>query len=164
VTRRTNIDAGPILALLGGVLLLVSLFFDWYETGLSAWTVFEVIDLLLAFSALVAIVFAIELLRPGLVPAPRAERMLPTAGTVALVLVVSQLLDHPPAAQDLGPELGAWLALGGALVMFAGGIATLAWVSLRVTVDRRSHAAAAPPSPPPPPPEPGGTTETRELS
>ena len=89
---------------------------------------------------------------------PAAERFVLTAGTVALVLVASQLLNHPPAAQHEGVMYGAWLALGAAALMFAGGIATLALVSLRVTFDRR-HSVA----PPPPPPAPGETGETREL-
>ena len=40
MTRRTNIDAGPVLSVAGGLVLLVSLFLDWYEPGVSAWTVF----------------------------------------------------------------------------------------------------------------------------
>jgi hypothetical protein len=170
MSRRTNIDAGPLVAIAGALLLLVSLFLDWYEPGVSAWTVFEVIDLLLAFSALVAIVVSLELFRPELLPigrVPAAERVLLTAGTVAFVLVASQLLNHPPAAQGAGVELGAWLAFGGAALMLVGGVATIAWVSLRVTVDRRPSTAPPPPQPaappPPPPPEPGGTTETQEL-
>jgi hypothetical protein len=153
VSRRANVDAGPPLAIAGALVLLVSLFLDWYEPGLSAWTVFEVIDLLLAFSALAAILVSVELMRPELLPfarVPAAERVLVTAGTMALVLVTSQLLNHPPAAQHEGVEVGAWLGLGGAVLMAAGGVATIAWVSLRVTVDRRPHE----PPPPPPPPEP----------
>jgi hypothetical protein len=137
------------------------LFLHWYEPGVSAWTVFEMIDLLLALCAFAAIVYAAELMRPGLLPATRpatAERIVLTAGTVALVLVSSQVLNHPPAAQHEGVMYGAWLALGAATLMFAGGVATLALVSLRVTVDRRNAG-----SPPPPPPAPEETGETREL-
>jgi hypothetical protein len=131
----------------------------------SAWTVFEVIDLLLAFSALVAILVSVELLTPELLPIRRvawAERYLLTAGTVAFVLVASQLLNQPPAAQHEGVKLGAWLALGGSALMLVGGIATLAWVSLRVTFDRRP-AAPPPAAPPPPPPPAPPTQETRDL-
>jgi hypothetical protein len=162
--RRVNIDAGPLLAFAGAVVLLVSLFLDWYEPGVSAWTVFEIVDLLLALCALGAILVAVELTVPGLIPirgVPAAERVLLITGTVAFVLVASQLLNHPPAAQGAGVMSGAWLAFGAAFVMMAGGIATVAWISLRVTVDRRSHQPA---EPPPPPPDPGGTTETRDLS
>jgi hypothetical protein len=174
MSRRTNIDAGPLLAVAGALLLLVSLFLDWYEPGVSAWTVFELIDLLLAFSALVAILVSLELIRPELLRlgrVPAAERVLMTAGTVAFVLVASQLLNHPPAAQHEAVKLGAWLALGGSTLMLVGGIATIAWVSLRVTFDRRPAAATPPPPPPPaappppprPPREPGSTQETSEL-
>jgi hypothetical protein len=163
MSRRVNVDAGPILVIAGALVLFVSLFLDWYEPGVSAWTVFEVIDLLLAVSALGAIVISLEMMVPGLLPLPRmaaAERIVMTAATVALVLVASQLLNHPPAAQHEGVMTGAWLALGGAALMVAGGIATMALISLRLTVDRR-HPAAAPPPPPPPPAPP--TPETREL-
>ena len=164
MNRRLNLDAGPLLAIAGGLVLLVSLFLDWYEPGVSAWTVFEVIDVLLALCGLGAIVIAVELIVPGVMPLmrlPAAERILVTTGTVALVLVASQLLNHPPAAQGEGVKYGAWLGLGGALLMCAGGVATVAMVSLRVTVDRRTHPPAAPTPPPPPP---GDTTETRRLS
>jgi hypothetical protein len=167
MSRRANVDAGPLLTIAGALLLLVSLFLDWYEPGVTAWTVFEVIDLLLALSALAAIVISVELIRPGLVPAVPpirgAERVVVTAATVALVLVASQLLNHPPAAQDAGVETGAWLGLGGAALMFAGGVATIAWVSLRVTFDRRHPAAPPAPPAPPAPAEPSPTRETREL-
>jgi hypothetical protein len=170
MSRRVNVDAGPILTIVGALVLLVSLFLDWYEPGVSAWTVFEVIDLLLAVSALGALVISLDLLVPGLLPLPRmaaAERIVMTAATVALVLVASQLLNHPPAAQHEGTMTGAWLALGGAALMVAGGIATMVMISLRLTVDRRHPGAvpppATPPAAPPPPPRPGETQETREL-
>src|SRR3954447_7787963 len=155
--RRTNIDAGPILALVGGLLLVVSLFLNWYEPGVSAWTVFEFVDLLLALSALSAVLISIELMVPQLLPiarVPAAERVLLTAGTVALVLVGSQLVNHPPAAQREAVDYGAWLALAGGALLFAGGLAPIAWVSVGVTSAHRQPPAAGPPPPPPPPPAP----------
>src|SRR2546426_10703560 len=151
MSRRLNVDAGPLVTIAGSLLLFVSLFLDWYEPGVSAWTVFEVIDLLLALSALVAIVISVELIRPGLLPIPaipRAERLVVTAGTVALVLVSSQLLNHPPAAQHEAVKLGAWLGLAGAAVMFARG---------GPPVPRgppRGELRPPPPAAPPPPPAP----------
>ena len=55
---RRPLDAGAAVAAGGAVLLLISLFLDWYGDdghGYSAWTLFEVIDLLLAAIALIAI-------------------------------------------------------------------------------------------------------------
>ena len=46
MTRR--IEAGPVLVGLGALVLLVSLFLDWYEPDVTAWEAFEVLDLLLA--------------------------------------------------------------------------------------------------------------------
>ena len=51
-----RIEIGPLAVLAGSLLLLVSLFLDWYElqpdTGFTAFTVFEFLDLLLAALAL----------------------------------------------------------------------------------------------------------------
>ena len=49
---RQRFDAGNALVAVGAVVLLVSLFLDWFGppdggTGVSAWTTFEVLDLLL---------------------------------------------------------------------------------------------------------------------
>jgi hypothetical protein len=162
VRRAANIDAGPLLSVVGGVVLLVSLFLHWYQPGISAWTAFEIIDLLLALSAVAAVLTALRLLQIDLfpfLPIRREEPYLVTAGIVAFVLVCSQLLNHPPAAQHEGVMFGAWLGLGGSALMLAGGIATIVWVSLRVTVDRRPQ----PPAPPRAPAEPGRTEETREI-
>ena len=45
---------GPLVAALGALLLIVSLFLDWYE-DLTAFTVFEFLDLLLFGLALVTL-------------------------------------------------------------------------------------------------------------
>ena len=37
MSRRLNVDAGPLVTIAGSLLLLVSLFLDWYEPGVSAW-------------------------------------------------------------------------------------------------------------------------------
>src|SRR3712207_1597677 len=101
-----RLDAGALVAGAGGVLLLVALFLDWYgdeRKAVSAWTVFEIIDLLLAGVALLAISTCLS--RAGV------DRRLPDVslvllGVVALVLVVSQLINHPPAVNgaELDPE------------------------------------------------------------
>ena len=45
MTRR--LEAGPLLVTLGALLLLVSLFLDWFAGGATAWQAFEVWDLVL---------------------------------------------------------------------------------------------------------------------
>ena len=51
-------EAGAAVAAVGALLLLVSLFLDWYgdgREGYSAWTLFELIDLVLAAIALLTL-------------------------------------------------------------------------------------------------------------
>lgn len=145
MTRR--LDAGALVAAIGGVLLLVALFLDWYgdspaEGGAySAWTVFEVIDLLLAAIGLLAVTTCLN--RAGV------DRRLPDVslvllGLAALALVVSQIVNHPPAVNggELEAEIGAWLALAAAALILAGALMSIARVSF--SIERRESA------PPPP--------------
>jgi hypothetical protein len=151
-----RIDGGRLLLTVGAVALLVSLFLDWYGVGGSgfgseatAWTVFEIVDLLLAAIAVAALVgaFGPVVPRAGLsAPPPNAA---PVLGGVALLLVVLNLINLPPAANDASLETGAWIALGGAVLMAAGGILGIARVSLVVTLsprERRARTEAPAPS------------------
>ena len=130
MTRR--VDAGATVAAAGGIVLLVSLFLDWYgddREAFSAWTLFEVIDLLLAAIALLALSAFVS--RAGIEPRlPDAPLLL--LGAAAVVLTGSQLIDGPPAAFELELQTGAWLALAGALAMLAGAFMSVARVSFSV--------------------------------
>ena len=119
VSRRLN--AGEVLAALGATLLLVSLFLDWYEPGLSSWTVFEIVDLTLAAIAVGTLVSTVGdwFGRPVSVAGERAMFFL-AAG--ALIIVAGSLIDPPPAASEGTPQAGAWLALAGAILMVAGSL------------------------------------------
>ena len=52
------------------------------------------------------------------------------------MIVASQILDPPPGVTG-DPMIGAWLALGAALVMCAGAVLTLGRVSFAMTVEGR---------------------------
>jgi hypothetical protein len=142
------------VAAVGAILLLVSLFLDWFDPGLTAWTVFEIADLLLAAIALAALVAAAASFG---VRGPLREGTLLPLGIVASVLVIGALLNHPPAAIGADPRSGAWLGLAGALLLAIGGLLTVAHVSLAVDV-QRSEAV-----PPPPPPAPRREDDTHDL-
>jgi hypothetical protein len=133
-----RIQLGPVLGLAGAVLLVVSLFLDWWD-GVTAFTAFESLDLaLVAIAAMFAVALAGEL-------APRARALLDARwalplALVALAIVASQLLNDPPlVAGDGGPghAVGAWLALGGALAMVGGALLAVSSISLAVDVRRR---------------------------
>ncbi len=129
-------DPGLLLIALGAILLLVSLFLEWFEPGIEAWDVFEVWDLVLAALAIAALVAVAG--RMGYGP-PRPSSWLVVAAAVAFVVVVAALLDHPPAADGPGndPSTGLWLALVASILMLAGTLLSVARIS--VALDAGSH-------------------------
>jgi hypothetical protein len=127
---RERFDAGTGLVALGAVVLLVSLFVDWYSPSGDAWAVFEVVDVLLAAAAATALA-AIVPRYAGL------QRALPAIAFGALFVVVVQIVDAPPSARGDEIESGAWLALAATALMAAG--ATLSAASISVTVDVRGR-------------------------
>jgi hypothetical protein len=129
---RERFDAGTGLVAVGAVLLLVSLFIDWYDPGGDAWAVFESLDLVLAGVAVCGL----------LAVAPRfgaggLGRALPLITAIAFAIVVVQLLDPPPVVRNSDLDTGAWLALA-ATALMAGG-ALLGAASISVTVDVRGR-------------------------
>jgi hypothetical protein len=150
-----RINGGQALVAIGAIALIVTLFLSWYEPGRSAWTVFEVWDIVLAaigIAALVAIVPArsTDVRGEHVVP----ERWLPALAGAALVIVVVSLINHPPAARGSSREIGAWLALGAVIVLSAGAMLSRARVSLVISLRSSEPTSAAPPPSPPPEPEP----------
>ena len=136
----TAIPVGPLVAALGALLLIASLFTDWYE-DITGFTVFEFNDLLLVGLALVtlaALAAAMRLVRPIDPVVALAVAIL------ALLVVLSQIVNDPPAvAGDNGrdQDVGIWLALAGAALMVAG--AVLSTVRLAIAVEPRERRAAA---------------------
>ena len=129
---RERFDAGTGLVAVGAVLLLVSLFIDWYDPGGDAWAVFESLDLVLVGAAVCGL----------LAMAPRfgaggLGRALPLIATIAFGVVVVQLFDPPPVVSDSDLATGAWLALAATAIMALG--ALLGAASISVTVDVRGR-------------------------
>jgi hypothetical protein len=146
VTRR--IDIGPLLLAVGAIVLLISLFLDWYG-GATAWDVFELADVLLAALAVAALVAAAGLL----IDAEYLDRRaLPWIVGAAFVVVAAELINPPPVASGQDLDLGAWLAFAATLVMIGGTVLTFGKVSFAVAVegrDRRRRVAAVDHRPPP---------------
>jgi hypothetical protein len=139
---RGRLPVGPLVAAVGAVLLIVSLFLDWYEVDLEGFTVFEVLDLLLVLMALLTIASLAGGL--GLVrPAPSPVLSLAVA-LFTIFVVLSQVLNDPPAVanSDAGKEIGIWLGLGGAVLMGAGSVLAFARISL--TFERRQQQVSDP--------------------
>ena len=137
---RERFDAGTGLVAVGAVLLLVSLFIDWYQPGGDAWAVFESVDLMLAAAAIAALLALVPRLSGG-----GLGRAIPIVSAAAFVIVAVQLIDPPPVVSDSDLRTGAWLALAATAVMAAGSLLGAASVSITIDVrgrERRRRAAA----------------------
>jgi hypothetical protein len=164
-----RINGGQALVVLGAIGLIVSLFLHWYEPGRSAWTVFEVWDIVLAGIG-IASILSVTPIRRRDVPDERLvpERWVPFLAGAALVIVVVALVNPPPAARGAGLQFGAWLAFGAALVLAAGAILSKARISLVITLkpnDGTGRSGRAPdPEPPPVPSPPEGDFEAETAT
>jgi hypothetical protein len=137
---RERFDAGTGLVAIGAVLLLVSLFIDWYRPGGDAWAVFEWLDLGLAGVAISALLAMAPRLGAG-----GLGRAVPILSGAAFVVVGVQLIDPPPVVSDSDLQTGAWLALAATALMSAGAVLGAASISVTVDVrgrERRRRAAA----------------------
>jgi len=137
--RETQIPIGPLLAAVGGVLLIVSLGLDWYGPY-SGFSSFEFLDLLLVVLALATLGSLAAAL--GLLRTPLRSGTPLVVGVVALLVVLSQLINHPPVGNERDVETGLWLALAGAALMLAGAILSTARIA--ISVERRARASTPP--------------------
>jgi hypothetical protein len=127
-------EVGPILVALAALVLLVSLFLEWYGP-LTAWDAFEVVEVLLAALAVMALVIAVGQVVPDLDYLER--RWLPAVVLAIAVLVAAEMINPPPAAGDEELGAGIWLAFGAAIVMFIGTVLTFGRVRFAVSVEGR---------------------------
>ena len=127
-------DIGPLIVAVGSLVLLVSLFMDWYG-GETAWGTFEVADVLLAALAIAALLAALGQIAEEIAVVDR--RWLPAIVLAAAVLVVAEILSPPPVVGGADPQEGAWIAFAAALVMVLGTVLSLGRVSFSFAVEGR---------------------------
>jgi hypothetical protein len=158
--RRLRVGEWVIGA--SGLLLLVALFLPWYELGegfvvgpadaldahASAWDAFTILDVLLAFGALVAIAVIVVTAVEATPAAPLAmQSLLILFALLLLILVIFRLADPPditflestdaPGARsnvaDIDRAAGGWLALVAVVGIVVGGL-------IAIRDERRSPA------------------------
>ncbi|UJA21281.1 hypothetical protein HJD18_14390 [Thermoleophilia bacterium SCSIO 60948] len=130
-------DGALALSAAGGLALLVSLFLDWYEPGLSAIEVFEITDLLLAGIAIASIAIAIQAMtvEPGYED-PRTDWLAPI-GMAATAIVLWEIIDNPPAVAGNPVAAGAWIGFVGAIAIAVGALLWGSRLSLVLTLRPR---------------------------
>jgi hypothetical protein len=148
--RHTQLAVGPLVAAVGAVVLIVSLFLDWYE-GFTGFTTFEFLDLLLLLLALAVIAaLAGNLVRGRELVSPVVAL---GVAAFALFVVLSQVINDPPLV--IGPgrdkDIGIWIGLAGAALMVAGAVLGFARISLAVETRQRVSPHEDPTLSDPPP-------------
>jgi hypothetical protein len=134
---HANVPLGPLIAAIGAVMLLVSLFLNWYE-GLTAFTVFEIVDIVLVVCALLIVLQLAGGM--GLMKPPASPVVSLLVALFALGVVLTQLVNDPPAVAGAnGPDrdIGIWLAVGGAVLTATG--AFLASANISLSIEPREH-------------------------
>ena len=134
----SRLGRGEYLAVLGGLLLALSLFLPWYETNpdnrnavidgvrgsAMAFDAFPILRWLLLATAVAPLILAWVILRDHQLSWPRGE-MTAVVGMIAIVLVLYVgLVDRPgtPSSQ-ISLRIGWFLALiGCALIIFGGAL------------------------------------------
>ena len=145
-------DIGPLIVAVGSLVLLVSLFMDWYA-GETAWGIFEVADVLLAALAVAALLASLGMIAEEI--GVLDERRLPAIVLAATVLVIAEILSPPPVVGGADPQEGAWVAFAAALVMLLGTVLSLGRVSFSFAIEGREPRRVAAVDHRPPPTETG---------
>jgi hypothetical protein len=131
-----RIDVGGLIAAAGAILVVVSLFLDWFDPELTGWTAFEALDLALAGLALATLAPVAKQFGVG---GPVSERHVPILGAVMTVVVAAALINHPPAAADHSLDVGIWLAFAGAVLVVFGGLLGVARIALAISISSREE-------------------------
>ena len=128
---------GDLLVLVGAIVLLVSLFLNWWsgptgEISVSAWTALEIADLVLAALGVIAIILVLPA-SPGNVNFNKAgAAWLPWLGPIAILVIGASLIGDPPSVNGLSLAVGAWIGLGGAVMLSVGGFLRRVGVSIAI--------------------------------
>ena len=139
-------DNAPLIAAGGGLLLLISLFMSWIADG-SFWELYDIVDVLFALIALLAIAVGVGTFTGNPINPPGgAGPSVYTSGLVAFAISAFHVLEGDER------KIGMFIALIGTIAMIVGGLqlARGGPAAPRTRVSERP--SPPPPSPPPPPP------------
>jgi hypothetical protein len=134
---------GPLIAAGGGLLLFISEFLDWFDILGSAWEFMDIVDVVLALLALIAIgVGAMLATGNTAINLPSSpSTIVTTSGIIAFSVVATFILEGDDQ------KFGVFLALIGTIGMIVGGMQL---ASGAAPVRRTPEPPTAPPPPPPP--------------
>jgi hypothetical protein len=119
-----RLSRGEWVAAIAGVVMIVALFLPWYEAGgrnLSAWESMAVDDVILAITAVLAVVAAFVVAFPRISSLSVAATSLAVLPAVVGLVVTVYRLVSPAPPFDVSLGVGAWLGLAATLAIAVGG-------------------------------------------
>jgi hypothetical protein len=146
-----QLDRGELMAVLGGAILAVSVFLQWYTLGdkfttlgscrgpnttCTAWHSLMILRFLLLITAVAPIILAWIIVRGHALSWPRGELTAITAIFALGFTLFRGVVDKPGSPSgEIGIDIGWWVALAGGLLILIGSAART----------RESGAARKPP-------------------
>jgi hypothetical protein len=133
----SRVQRGELVAVVGGVLLAISIFIKWYEsvsdlaelgghTGrgtFSAWDVHSILRWLLLAAALAPIILAYIIARDHALSWPRGQMTSVVAIAALGLIFYNGIIDRPGSPSgEIELEWGWYVAMLGALLMLAGSV------------------------------------------
>jgi hypothetical protein len=133
-----QLDRGELIAVVGGILLGISLFLKWYSLGNShavlasckgpnssctGWAALSILRFLLLLTALAPAILAYIIIRGHALSWPRGELTAVTALAALTFTVFVGLIDKPGSPPgEISVSYGWWLGLLGGLLILVGSI------------------------------------------
>jgi hypothetical protein len=133
-------DNAPLIAAGGGLLLFISLFLSWILNA-SFWELYDIVDVLFALMALLAIAVGVSIYTGNPINVPGgAGAAVYTCGLITFSITAFHLLEGEER------KIGIFIALLGTIGMIVGGL------QLGREAPPARTRVREPSSPPPPPP------------
>ncbi len=133
-----QLDRGEIVATLGGALLAVSLFLEWYRLGnrfavlnscrgpdssCTGWSALTILRFLLLLAAAAPLILAYIIVRGHALSWPRGELTAVTALGALTFTVFRGLIDKPGSPPgEISIGYGWWVALAGGFLILTGSV------------------------------------------
>jgi hypothetical protein len=133
-----ELDRGEMVAMVGGILLLISLFLSWYALGnqyaklngchgpnssCTGWNALEVIRFLLILASIAPTILAWIIIRGHALSWPRGELTAVTALAALTLIIFRGVIDKPGSPPgEITVDYGWFVALLGGLLILVGAI------------------------------------------
>ncbi len=133
-----ELDRGELIAVLGGSLLVLSLFLHWYDlgnahttlascrgphSGCTGWQALPALRFLLLAAAVAPLILAYIILRGHALSWPRGELTAVVARVVLALTIFVGFLDKPGSPRgEISLTYGWWLALAAGVLIVVGSI------------------------------------------